>query len=114
MNISINWIKDYVDLPEDISPRDLGVKIHPGHLRGGGGGNGPGNISKAVKVVRDHRRSSPIPTRTRLNLVTFDTGEGREAGSSAAPPMWPSARRFPSPASAPPCPAAFTLVHLRR
>ena len=41
MKVSLNWIKDCVDLPLDMDPTRLAYD--PDHVhRGGGGGHGPG------------------------------------------------------------------------
>ncbi|MBN2628463.1 MAG: phenylalanine--tRNA ligase subunit beta [Spirochaetales bacterium] len=83
MNISINWIKDYVDLPEDISPRDLGVKFTLATCEVEGVETS-GEHLKAVKVVQI-TRIEPHPDADKLNLVTFETGSGEKRVVCGAP-----------------------------
>jgi len=83
MNISINWIKDYVDLPGDISPRDLGIRFTLATCEVEGVETS-GEHLKAVKVVKI-TGIEPHPDADKLNLVTFDTGEGEKRVVCGAP-----------------------------
>jgi len=83
MNISINWIKDYVELPEDISPRDMGVKFTLATCEVEGVETS-GEHLKAVKVVKI-TGIEKHPDADKLNLVTFDTGNGEKRVVCGAP-----------------------------
>lgn len=83
MNISINWIKDYVDLPEDITPRELGVKFTLATCEVESVET-TGEHLEQVKVVKI-TRIEKHPDADKLNLVSFDTGEGERRVVCGAP-----------------------------
>ncbi len=76
MNISINWIKDYVDLPEDITLQELGTRFTLATCEVEEVQT-TGEHLKAVKVV-EITGIEKHPDADRLNLVTFNTGDGEE------------------------------------
>ena len=83
MNISINWIKDYVDLPEDITPEELGIRFTLATCEVEGVETS-GEHLKAVKVV-EITGIEKHPDADKLNLVTFNTGDGEKRVVCGAP-----------------------------
>lgn len=83
MNISINWIKDYVDLPEDITPVELGVKFTLATCEVEGVETTGAHLEQ-VKVAKI-TGIEPHPDADKLRLVTFETGEGEKRVVCGAP-----------------------------
>ena len=74
MLISLNWIKDFVDIPE-MSPKELGSKftlataeVEDVIVKGAS--------LKPILVV-EVKSKKPHPDSDKLNLVTFDYGKGQ-------------------------------------
>ncbi|MDC7221206.1 MAG: phenylalanine--tRNA ligase subunit beta [Spirochaetales bacterium] len=107
MNISINWIKDYVELPEDITPAELGVKFTLATCEVEGVET-TGEHLKAVKIV-EITGIEKHPDADKLNLVTFETGAGEKcvvcgAGNVAV------GKKVPFACIGTTLPGGFTLV----
>lgn len=83
MNISINWIKDYVDLPEDISPEELGVKFTLATCEVEGVETTGAHLEQ-IKVV-EITTIEPHPDADKLRLVSFNTGEDEKRVVCGAP-----------------------------
>ena len=83
MNISINWIKDYVDLPEDLTPEELGVKFTLATCEVESVET-TGTHLEQVKVV-EITGIEPHPDADKLRLVTFQTGAGKKRVVCGAP-----------------------------
>ncbi|WP_319549270.1 phenylalanine--tRNA ligase subunit beta [Desulfogranum marinum] len=83
MNISINWIKDYVDLPKDISPEELGVKFTLATCEVEGVETTGAHLEQ-IKVV-EITTIEPHPDADKLRLVSFNTGEDEKRVVCGAP-----------------------------
>ena len=107
MNISINWIKDYVDLPEDISPQELGIRFTLATCEVEGVETS-GEHLRAVKVV-EITGIEKHPDADKLNLVTFMTGEGERRVVCGAPNV-EVGKKVPFACNGTTLPGGFTLV----
>lgn len=94
MHISLNWIKDFVELP-DMSPKDLGsrftlttAEVEGVHATGAG-------LDK-VSVVQVLSKK-PHPEADKLNLVTFETGKGTREVVCGAPNVREGMKVFYAP-----------------
>ncbi len=107
MNISINWIKDYVDLPEDITPQELGIRFTLATCEVEGVETS-GEHLRAVKVV-EITAIEKHPDADKLNLVTFMTGEGERRVVCGAPNV-EVGKKVPFACIGTTLPGGFTLV----
>ncbi len=107
MYISINWIKDYVDLPEDISPQELGVRFTLATCE-----------VEEVETTGTHLQEvkiaqitgiEPHPDADKLRLVTFETGAGEKRVVCGAPNV-EVGKKVPFAAVGVTLPGGFTLV----
>jgi phenylalanyl-tRNA synthetase beta chain len=111
MNISINWIKDYVDLPTDISPRELGVKFTLATCEVEGVETSGSHLNE-VKVVQI-TKIEPHPDADKLRLVTFNTGSGAARGEKrvvCGAPNVEVGKKVPFAAVGVTLPGGFTLT----
>lgn len=76
MNISINWIKDYVDLPEDMSPEELGVKFTLATCEVESVETSGAHLKEIIVV--EITGIEPHPDADKLRLVTFNTGSSEK------------------------------------
>lgn len=107
MDISINWIRDYVDLPEDISPQELGVKFTLATCEVEDVAT-TGTHLKEVKVVQI-TGIEPHPDADKLRLVSFETGTGEKRVVCGAPNV-EVGKKVPFAAVGVTLPGGFTLV----
>ncbi|WP_163339875.1 phenylalanine--tRNA ligase subunit beta [Desulfopila sp. IMCC35008] len=107
MNISINWIKDYVALPEDITPRELGVKFTLATCEVEDVETTGAHLNE-VKVVQV-TSIEPHPDADKLRLVTFETGTGEKRVVCGAPNV-EVGKKVPFAAVGVTLPGGFTLV----
>jgi phenylalanyl-tRNA synthetase beta chain len=107
MDISINWIKDYVDLPDDITPEELGVKFTLATCE-----------VEAVETTGAHFQDvkvaqitaiEPHPDADKLRLVTFETGDGEKQVVCGAPNV-EVGKKVPFASVGVTLPGRFTLV----
>lgn len=94
MLISLDWIKDFVQLPE-MSPQELGsrftlatAEVEAIHLKGQGLA-----LVQIVQVVSKR----PHPEADKLNLVTFETGKGTREVVCGAPNVREGMKVFYAP-----------------
>jgi phenylalanyl-tRNA synthetase beta chain len=73
MNISLNWIKQFVDLPKNIDPQELGLKLTMATVEV----EGVSNLAEALEnvVVGKVVSLSDHPNADRLRLVKVDVGD---------------------------------------
>lgn len=107
MNISINWIKDYVDLSDDITPQELGVKFTLATCEVEEVKT-TGTHLKEVKVVQI-TGIKPHPDADKLRLVTFETGSGEKRVVCGAPNV-ETGKKVPFAAVGVTLPGGFTLT----
>ncbi len=107
MNISINWIKDYVDLPDDITLGELGTRFTLATCEVEGVET-TGEHLKAVKIV-EITEIEQHPDADRLNLVTFNTGEEQRRVVCGAPNV-AVGKKVPFASIGTTLPGGFTLV----
>ncbi|MCO6439304.1 MAG: phenylalanine--tRNA ligase subunit beta [Phycisphaerae bacterium] len=84
MQLSLNWLRDYVDLPPDLDPRELGERftvsvaevddVRPISVRAQG-------LIAACVLKAEH-----LPGTRNLRLVTLDVGGGRRVETVSAAP----------------------------
>ncbi|MBI9101614.1 MAG: phenylalanine--tRNA ligase subunit beta [Spirochaetales bacterium] len=76
MKISLDWIKDFVELPEDISPQEMGVRFTLSTCEVEGVEETNAHMD-AVSVA-EITKVEPHPEADKLNLVSFKTGDGEK------------------------------------
>jgi len=85
MLISLNWIRDFVDLPSDLDPRALAERFTrtTAEVEGVEGLRleAEGLIAARVQEVK------PLPGTRNLRLVTLDVGNGRTVPTVSAAPV---------------------------
>ena len=86
MKISLDWIKDFVELP-DLSPREMGVKFTLSTCEVEGVEETNAHM-EAVTVV-EITKVEPHPEADKLRLVTFETGSGERWVVCGAPNVAP-------------------------
>lgn len=107
MNISLDWIKDFVDLPEGLSDRELSERITLGVCEVEGyerTGVMPGKVTvAAVRAVAPH------PDADKLHLATVDIGGGNEATVVCGAPNCRAGIKVPYASLGTSFPGGFTL-----
>ncbi len=75
MLISVNWLRDFVDLPEDLDPLDLGERftIRCAEVEG----VEPIEVAAQGLIAAGILEVSPIPDTPNLHLVKLDVGHGK-------------------------------------
>ncbi len=83
MKISLDWIKEFTDIPSDITPQELGMKFTLSTCE-----------VEGVEISNEHMDAvtvaeitaiEPHPDADKLNLVSFKTGEGEKRVVCGAP-----------------------------
>lgn len=94
MHISLNWIKDFVELPE-MSPKELGSRftLTTAEVEGI---TAKGQGQEKVHVVQVLWKK-PHPEADKLNLVTFDNGQGQKEVVCGAPNVREGMKVFYAP-----------------
>ncbi len=77
MYISVDWIKDFVDLPRDLSDRELSERITLGVCEVEGWERTGAMLSRVS--VAEIKSVEPHPDADKLHLATVDLGNGSEA-----------------------------------
>jgi len=107
MYISVDWIKDFVDLPTDLSDRELSERITLGVCEVEGWERTGAMLSKvtvaAIKSVAQH------PDADKLHLATVDLGDGGEATVVCGAPNCRAGIKVPYAALGTSFPGGFTL-----
>jgi len=107
MYISVDWIKDFVDLPTDLSDRELSERITLGVCEVEGWERTGAMLSKvtvaAIKSVAQH------PDADKLHLATVDLGDGGEATIVCGAPNCRAGIKVPYAALGTSFPGGFTL-----
>ena len=83
MKISLDWIKDFTEIPSDITPQELGMKftLSTCEVEGVEATN---EHMDAVRVA-EITKIEPHPDADKLNLVSFKTGDGEKRVVCGAP-----------------------------
>jgi phenylalanyl-tRNA synthetase beta chain len=83
MKISLDWVKDFTDIPEDMTPQELGMKFTLSTCE-----------VEGVETTNQHMEAvtvaqitaiEPHPEADKLNLVTFKCGSGEKRVVCGAP-----------------------------
>lgn len=86
MLISLNWIRDFVDLPPSLNPSALAEKFT--RTTAEVDGVHEINVGAAGLIAARVESAAPLPNASNLRLVTLNTGHGRVVETvSAAPTM---------------------------
>ena len=86
MKISLDWIKDFVELP-DLSPREMGVKFTLSTCEVEGVEETNAHMEKVI--VAEITSVEPHPEADKLRLVSFETGSGERRVVCGAPNVAP-------------------------
>ena len=86
MKISLDWIKDYVELP-DLSPREMGVKFTLSTCEVEGVEETNAHMEQVTVV--EITKVEPHPEADKLRLVSFETGSGERKVVCGAPNVAP-------------------------
>ncbi|MDC7124428.1 MAG: phenylalanine--tRNA ligase subunit beta [Spirochaetales bacterium] len=82
MKISLDWIKDFVELPE-LSPEEIGTKFTISTCEVEGVEESNAHFEKIL--IAQIKSIEPHPDADKLNLVTFDVGSGEKRVVCGAP-----------------------------
>ncbi len=86
MIISLDWIKDFVELPE-LSPREMGVRFTLSTCEVEGVEEANAHMEKVI--VAEITKVEPHPEADKLRLVSFETGSGERRVVCGAPNVAP-------------------------
>lgn len=73
MHVSLNWLKQYLDLSANIDPKELGLKLTMSTVEVDSVKSSAENLDKIV--VGQIKKISPHPNADRLKLVEVDSGD---------------------------------------